>query len=307
MGRKIALFVGAIVLIGILFFFIGLVPYKTNVQVGTVESGSEDIVATVGSEEISQEQFVKELKSLYGKEVLNDYINQKVIFKAAEKYGIKVEKAEVEREYRKLLIGYETEGDFTSYLKEQMGWNKEQLMKNIEFYILWEELATKDVVIPEVDLKAYYNEHQDEFNEPASAHMAQIIVKNQDEAKQVIEEIKAGSDFNTLAQEKSIDLLTASKGGDIGFVSLEELNLSSKVIDELKNIQVGEISQPHQVEEGYAIFKVLEKKEAVTYSFDQIKGEIRRELALNQTNALQQVLDQLKKEMNVQILDPSLR
>ncbi|MFV9511708.1 peptidyl-prolyl cis-trans isomerase [Tepidibacillus sp. LV47] len=271
------------------------------------EEKEEEIVAYVDGEKITQSQLVEELKRRYGKEVLNDYINKLVILKAAEKYEINVDRKEIEREYNKLQEEYDSEEGNTASGREQMGFNKDELMQNIKLQLLWEELATKDVVIPEKDLKTYYQEYQEQFKEPEKVHLKQIVVKNKQEGLQVVKELKNGSDFNTLAQEMSMDILTASKGGDLGFISLEDTALPPQIINTVKVLKIGEVSDPIKIKDGYAIIQIVERKKAINYSFDDVKGEIRRKLALNQVSPLPEVLEQLKKEMNVKIIDPSLQ
>ncbi|TCS80140.1 peptidyl-prolyl cis-trans isomerase [Tepidibacillus fermentans] len=267
----------------------------------------EEIVATVDGEKITETQFFEEMKRLYGKEVLNDYINRQVIFKAAKKYGIQVDQKDIEREYMKLQDGYDSEGDMTTDLKEQIGLNKDELLENVKFYLLWEELATKDVVISEEDLKAYYQEHPEQFRESTKVHLQQIVVEDKQSALQVIKELKNGSNFNTLAQEKSLDLLTACKGGDLGFIRLDDAALSPAIRNEVKNLKIGEISKPIPVEGGYAIIQIVDRREARNFPYEEVKNEIRRELALNQINSLPEVLEQLKKEMRVTIYDETLK
>jgi len=62
-----------------------------------------------------------------------------------------------------------------------------------------------------------------------------------------------------------------------------------------------------QTLEGYAVIRLLETKEAVQYSFEEVKDQVRREMALNQISSLPEVLEQLKLEMNVEILDNRLK
>jgi len=263
-------------------------------------------VAVIQGEKISESEFIDQLKSLYGKEVLNEIINKKVIYMAAEKYGIKASQEEINREYNELREGYETEEDFHSFLKEQMGWTKEQLLDYIEYYILWEEIATKDVHISDEQILQYYEDNQALFTEPEKFHLHQIIVNTEEEAEQVMKELNNGSDFNTLAKERSIDILTANNGGDLGLVAISDPSIDPNIISTAVTLKMNEVAMT-QTEEGYAVIQVTEHYDAVQYALEDVKDQIRREIALSQVNSLPEALEQLKMDFDVEILDPALR
>ncbi len=267
---------------------------------------SNSTVVIVQGEKITQSEFSEKLKSLYGKEVLNEMINQRVIKIAAEKYKITASQKEIDKEYNELRDVYETEEDFNSFLKEQMGWTKEQLLDYIEYYILWEEIATKDVNVSEEQIEKYYEDNSELFAEPEKVHIEQIIVATEEEAKQVMEEIKNGSDFNTLAKEWSIDILTASKGGALGLVSINDTSVDPYVMNTALSLELNEIEMT-SITEGFAVIRVTENIKSIQYSLEESRERIRREIALNQIDSLPEVLEQLKTEFDVQILDPTLR
>jgi len=289
-----------IILIGIILVGLG---YYWFSQDRTVE---EKIVATVDGKQITEEELKEELLNVYGKEMLEDMINRKAIKLAADKYGIKADKNAIDRQYANLIQGYGSEAEFIDYLNEQMGWTKDQLVEYIEYNILWEEIATRDVQITDDQLQDYYQRNQANYSVPDRFHLEQIVVATEEEADQVIEELNNGSDFNTLAKERSMDIYSIGTGGDIGFVSADDTSVDFGIIEKAQNMQKNEIAKV-QTLEGYAVIRLLETKEAVQYSFEEVKDQVRREMALNQISSLPEVLEQLKLEMNVEILDNRLK
>lgn len=264
------------------------------------------IVATIDGENIYQDELVTELKRLYGAETLNELINRKVINKAAAKYDIKVNKTEVDRQYNGFVKDYGTEEDFLAYLKEQLGWTKAELLEYIEYYILWEEIATKDVTISDEELLHHYNSNKSYFQDLEKFHIEQIIVETKEEADQVLKELENGSDFNTLAKERSIDVFSLGNGGDLGIVTEEDYSVDPEIINKAKKMNIGEITSVELSDGGYGVIRLLDRIEANQYSYEDVKEEIRRDLALSQVYSLPEVLEQLKIEMNVEILDPTL-
>ena len=80
-----------------------------------------------------------------------------------------------------------------------------------------------------------------------------ILVSTEAEAKQILEQLKNGASFEELAKTKSIDKLSAARGGDLGtFGKGDLLPEFENVIFKLK---VGEISGVVKSSMGYHIMK----------------------------------------------------
>lgn len=235
-------------------------------------SGLNEVVATVGKDEITRQDWLKVMEERYGKDVLKEMIDQKVIESLAKKYDIKVSDAAIEREL--LLVKTMYGSDNSS--------NEEEWKKQIESSLLLEEILTRDVEIPEDELKAYYDENISLYKVPTSYHVSQIVVKTIDEAEQTLDELKQGSNFATLAMERSIDEFSATQGGDIGFIREEDTNISSDYLKALEKLKPGEWSKPIHVDNGYVIALLHEKIEGKNYRFKEVKDEIKRTIALEQ-------------------------
>lgn len=236
--------------------------------------GSSEVVATVGEDKITRQDWLNVMEERYGRDVLKDLIDQKVIENLARKYDIKVSDKAVDRELLLLKTMYGSTSNETSDEEE---W-KEQIKANL----LLEELLTKDVNVPEEELQSYYEENKSLFNIPTSYHVSQIVVKKVEEAEKTLEELKNGSSFSTLAMEKSIDEFSAAQGGDIGFIRAEDKSFSNEYIKALNSLKPGEWSGPIKVDNGFAIAFLHERIEGKDYRFKDVKNEIRRLIALEQ-------------------------
>ncbi|MGD6857698.1 peptidyl-prolyl cis-trans isomerase [Bacillus infantis] len=237
-------------------------------------AGSRETVAEVGKDKITREEWLNEMEQRYGKEVLNDLIDQKVIGAMAEKYDVEVSKDAVERELTLVKTMYQ--GNRLQQLDESK-W-KEQ----IKYSLLLEELLTRDVVVTEEEMKDYYDQNKSLFQVPDSYHISQIVVKTKKEAEQTIKELENGSSFPVLAMERSIDEFTANQGGETGFISEEDERFSQDFIDEAAKLKEGEWSEPVEVEDGYAVILLHEHLEGRNYAFKDVKNQIRRQVALEQ-------------------------
>lgn len=256
-------------------------------------SGSREVVATVGREDITRQELLHILEERYGENLLKDLINQEVIETLAKKYKIEIADAAVEREMLLIKTMYGTTSHDSA--------SEASFRKQIETSLILEEILTKDVVVPEEELKAYYEENHSLYEIPTSYHVSQIIVKTLDEANQVTEELEGGSSFATLAMELSSDELSAAHGGDIGVIQEGDRAFSDNYWEAVKGLQPNEWSGPIQVEEGYAIVMLHEVIEGKIYPFEEMKNEIRRLIALEQMEDRSSI-ESFWDEVNVQWL-----
>lgn len=238
-------------------------------------SVKDEAVATVGKQSISRKEWLDELVSRYGKDVLKDMLDQKVVTEMAAKYKIRVSDKDVDREFRMEQTTYQN----TSKSKNA---DEKKMKEQIRSSLLLQELLTKDVVISDKEIKSYYNKNKKLFNVPTAYHLSQIIVKTKEEAKKAIKELSQGSSFSALAMERSIEEFSANEGGDIGYINEEDERYPEEYIKTAKNLKTGAYSQPLKVDQGYAILKLAGKINGKEYSYSDVKEQIRRQIALEQ-------------------------
>jgi foldase protein PrsA len=255
-----------------------VIPVSSNDQ-------TSETIATIGETSITREQWMAELESRFGKETLKELINIRVVEELAEKYKITVSDEVIERELAVYKSMYNSLDEGT--------WRDQ-----IRYSILLEEILTRDVTIPEKEMKAFYEENKDLYNIDVSYHLSHIIVETENEADLIVEELKGGSSFEALALEKSLDEFTANSGGDIGFVSKDNEFMSNEYLEIAPKLSEGEWSDPFKVETGYAVILLHERLEGKSYSYEDVKEQIRRQIALEQMDGSVTV-EPLWEEMNV--------
>lgn len=251
------------------FITLGLLLFKPAFLEGDKES-----VAEVGKESISRQEWLTELEERYGEETLRDMVDQRVVEQMASEYKINVSDQAVEREmniYKAMYSAADTG------LKSEAKWKQQ-----IKYSLLLEELLTKDVQISEEAMKAYYEQNKRLFDTPASYHLSQIVVETKKDADSAVKELKDGSSFAALAMERSIDEFSANQGGDIGFINEEDELIPPPVVAVVKTLDPKEWTGPVKLENGYAIVYLHEKLEGKKYTFKEVKGQIRRQMALEQ-------------------------
>ncbi|MDQ0273078.1 peptidyl-prolyl cis-trans isomerase [Cytobacillus purgationiresistens] len=241
---------------------------------GKDDKGDKEVVATIGKEKITRQDWLNEMESRYGKEVLDEMVDQKVVAAAGNKYKVKISEKEIDRELKMMKTTYGTSASALSA-------DEDKWREQIENSLILEELLTKDVNVPEEELNQYYEDHSSQFNLNDTYHISQIVVKTEKEAQQTEKELEQGSSFSALAMERSIDSFTAVQGGDLGYVN-EENEQYSALIEEAKSLKAGKWSAPIQTEEGFAIVMLHEHVKGESYSFKEVKEQIRRQIAIEQ-------------------------
>ncbi|WHZ03257.1 peptidyl-prolyl cis-trans isomerase [Neobacillus sp. YX16] len=265
--KKLWIVIAALILLNCLTIVFYLAKGKETIN--------DEVVATVGKGEITRQEWLNELESRYGKDVLRDMIDQKVIKEMAAKYKIKVSEDDVEREYRILQTTYSSPSENKKTTEKK--WKEHIRNSHIQ-----EEILTRDVKVSQKEMKAYFEANKELYTIPTAYHLSHIIVKSSDEAEKAIKELSQGSSFSALAMEKSVEEFSANEGGDIGYIMEGEERYPSEYLKAAKKLKKGAWSEPIKVEQGYAIVKLVGKIEEQKYSFKDVKQQIRREIALEQ-------------------------
>lgn len=91
----------------------------------------------------------------------------------------------------------------------------------------------------------------------SQVHAFHILVKTEEEAKQIVADLNSGSNFSRLAQMKSI-CPSAKRGGDLGWFG------RGKMVKEFENaafaLRTNQISAPVKTEFGWHVIKIVEAR-----------------------------------------------
>jgi foldase protein PrsA len=273
--KPLPLLIGAALLIvtNIVTLFLWLKPEASS-SVGGIKAGSE-VVATVGDDSVTREEWLYSLEQKYGEQELKQLINQKVIGKVAKKYDISVSDKEVDQEYDLIRSVYNS-------FDEEYTDDGETVKVQIKSDLLLEELLTKDVEVSEEEMKTFYKQNEEMYSIPKMYHLKQIKVSDESQAGQVIKELKNGSSFDVLAMERSTDGQSAHLGGEIGYIPADGELLTPDAAKEIDSLKEGEWSQPVKFESDYVIYLLEDVMKERKYSYDEVKSQIRRQLAIEQ-------------------------
>jgi peptidyl-prolyl cis-trans isomerase C len=148
--------------------------------------------------------------------------------------------------------------------------------------------------VSDADTKAAYDQYKKELGE--TEYKAQhILVKTEDEAKDLLSQIKKGADFDKLAKEKSLDPGSKTKGGDLGWFSPAGMVESfSNAVTGLK--KGGLTDAPVQTKFGWHIIKLNDTRATQVPPYDKAKDGLKRTL---QQRKLEQLMLSLKDKAKI--------
>jgi peptidyl-prolyl cis-trans isomerase C len=159
---------------------------------------------------------------------------------------------------------------------------------------LQEETKT---ALTEEALQQTYNEAVKSAGGQEEVRARHILVENEDEAKSILEQIKGGADFASLAKEKSKDPGSA-EGGDLGYFTKDQM--VPQFADVAFKMYPGQLSNPVKTQFGWHIIKVEDKRTKQPPEFDKVKDQIETYLA---RKAQTEYVAKLRQSAKIERLD----
>jgi len=129
--------------------------------------------------------------------------------------------------------------------------------------------------VSEAEIKAAYDARYTGKAPEEEANAAHILVKTEDEAREIAGLLKKGGDFAELARERSKGP-SGPNGGELGWLSRGEV--VKPFADALFALKPGEISGPVKSQFGWHIIKLNEKRTKATPKLEDVRDDIVQEL-----------------------------
>lgn len=261
-------------------------------------------VASTTAGRIRQDEFYERLKThqseqgKFGEIVLQQMLIETIL---EESYGDQVSDEEIEAEIDKLA---EQSGgrEKLEELLQQRGQTLQVVKDSVKTNLLLAEAVKDKSEFSEEDVKAYH-----ESQVPEGTKVAHILVKEEDQAKELIKELNDGADFAELAKEHSTDPGSAENGGEY---ELQSGQMVPEFEQAALQLEEGEMTEePVKTQFGYHIIKMITKGEVK--SFEEVKDEATsdyvQEKLMRDGATINKVLSELIQEANVQIADEDLQ
>lgn len=225
------------------------------------------------------------------REIGQELVDKILLLREAKKRNIEPDREWVDQ----VIANFDKKYGDSEKWKEQRDQVVPGLIKKLEEDSLVQMLEKQVRESPnptEDDVRKYYEEHPEKFTEPEQVKVSAILLKVDpsspkevwdeavEEAKKIIEKIKAGADFAELAKIHSGDP-SAEQGGDMGYLHRGMLaEIVHKTLDETS---VGDITDPVVILQGVGIFRLDDRKVAKLNEFENVRerarGLLMRELS----------------------------
>ncbi|MBA2607303.1 MAG: SurA N-terminal domain-containing protein [Acidobacteria bacterium] len=304
----------------IAFFAIFTVIFSGCSSIGSTNSStagsgqSNETAATVNGKAIKLEEVERAVKQqAQGQEsklsplelaqlrlqALGSLIQQEVMFQKAEKENAvpKDEEVTIELNKQKTTSGMSAE-EFDKRLKEAGETEaslREKIKKDLAIKKLIDNITGKIEPPKDKEIEDFYNGNPQAFIKKKGVKLAAIVVDPANNGEgdptttevdavrvgnEIIGQLRQGVDFATVAREKSEDQQSRLQGGDLGYISEEEMRQSfpPQVVATLMDpkFTVGQIL-PTPFQGKFYIFKLQErsdKDENLTLESPGIRGQV---------------------------------
>ncbi len=205
---------------------------------------------------------------------------------------------------------------FQKFVVEQTGKSYEDFRGSLQDKLLVDGVVRDEIMrkisVPSEEIRAYYDEHKDEFQRMERVFLREILVSTVDKktpeeltaaenkAKDLSNRAKRGETFPAMAQNNSDAELTKDRGGLLDPFIKGALN---PVIEDLVwNQQPGFVTDPIKFDNGWEIFKVEDHQREGLASYGEVENEIQNFLySQRQGPAIRAYLTKLRSEAFLQI------
>ena len=149
----------------------------------------------------------------------------------------------------------------------------------VSYIELSAEALKQNIEIDDAQVKAYYQAHLEKYSSEAQREVSHILVQGDEQAKAqaILDELNAGADFATLAEEKSEDMGSAEQGGSLGFI---ERGTMDPVFEDaaFALTNPGDVTGLVKSNFGYHIIKLDALKASVAKPYEEVAASIKQEM-----------------------------
>lgn len=292
MSKSMNIFKTASILTLLLLAFLIFNPSSILADEGTsaTETNPEDIETILSPETI--------LASFREQTITLGEFNQ-IWEEVPEDYKLQLDKSLVLDQMisEKLLIqeakymGLEEDNDVLEQIKK--------ITEQILVQVLIEREISDKIKVNDEEVLEYYEQNKDSFTEKEQVHLYNILLETEEEAQDVLEQLKAGGDFSEIAIEKSAGP-SATQGGDLGYLT------RGTIIPEIEEVvfalELEELSEVIKTDFGFHILKITEKKPETVKALEEVKEDIIQTLLPDkQKEAFENLIEELKGKAAIEI------
>ena len=171
-----------------------------------------------------------------------------------------------------LRAGIDEEAETIEWLEDQA---KQFLLRALRARVL-----RAKVTIAENELRQFYEAHAERYLQPEQIEVQEVLVQTEAEALRLVEQVQKGAPLGDLAKKYSIRSLEGRDEEGRFHFHLFEKNFFGGFVELAEKAEIGVLTGPAKVNEGYSIFKVLSrerKRETFAEAEWRVRSQLKRE------------------------------
>ncbi|MBE0446852.1 MAG: peptidylprolyl isomerase [Actinobacteria bacterium] len=277
-------------------------------------NGKKITVAEVNEKlEVQMEQFAgqygdmfkgpegQRMKDQLRQAVLDQLINMELVIQEVDRQGIKITDKEVDAKVKEIIKIYnlKDEKDLEQALK-QKGTTVAQFKEEVGRAIKIEKLISKGIKVSSKDIEKYFKDNKKDFVAQDQIMAAHILVQKEEDAKNILEQIKGGADFAQLAKQYSTDPGSKDKGGRLDWADKDDF--VPEFADACWKLNPNEISDLVKTDYGYHIIKLIDKKPSRQMELAEVRDQVKERLLMKKKQEVYtKLIDRLKKKADIKM------
>lgn len=231
---------------------------------GCERSPSDVVVARIGSVNITKTELEMKLAELppYARqqysgtqgamEFLDKLVEEEVLYQAA------------------LAAGYEDDPE----VRETV----ETVEKRAMIRAWYRDEIEAKTAVPEEEVQAYYDEHDEQFQQRASLRFRHIMTNNKREADEARTRVLSGEVFASVARDVSVHKGSKDAGGLMKSThpgdAFLDAGMDAAFVERLFEWKAGEVTEPLRSSEGWHVVKIEEKVDEGKKRLEEVRASI---------------------------------
>ena len=232
------------------------------------------------------------------RELLTQLVELRLLGQEARNRKIAPTDAEVAAELNQIRRGFPSDEAFARALAED-GTSLDRVEQDVARRLAVGKLLARQVrptnSIQETDLRTFYENNLDRFKVSESVRARHILIavappatdgewdQARAKADELLNKVRAGSDFADLARAESQDAGTAPLGGDLGFFARGQMVPALETI--VFDLEPGEVGPVVETQFGLHIIQQVEQRPSRIAPFDEVRQQIEQLLQAGQAEA----------------------
>lgn len=244
------------------------------ITLSALKKETQDRIEALKQQGRTEQQAIDEVSKRQA-ELIFTLINEKLLLQRGKELEMA---ADIEAEVNRRMLQIANEQGINSIEKLYAAMRESKLDPEDIRRTMRNEMMKQAVLQQEVDrrvylgfsqaeLKKYFDTHPDKFRKPETVKLSEIYLTTagKDEvtvkarALELIAQARAGTDFGSLAASNSEREKNGQRAApqDKGYVGEFDVpNLREDLVNAIKNVQVGGVTEPIRTAEGYQILRV---------------------------------------------------